>query len=158
MVDYRLVCVGLHPVNYLSVTKQRCSSDDERTPFLMSNNILGGERLPKTLLHHCAAVTGYLMDVIGLKIGFFIFALLWSLIGMAHALAGGWISLAFLRGLMGLAPKRVQRFRPGLTAPNGFPTKARYCGGTFNIGTSLVRCWRGAAAGESHQAMLTFAD
>lgn len=37
-------------------------------------------------------ITGYLMDVIGLKIGFFIFALLWSLINMAHALAGGWIS------------------------------------------------------------------
>ncbi|MEA7520343.1 hypothetical protein ONQ60_28250, partial [Salmonella enterica subsp. enterica serovar Virginia] len=31
-------------------------------------------------------ITGYLMDVIGLKIGFFIFALLWSLINMAHAL------------------------------------------------------------------------
>ncbi|PAP28412.1 MFS transporter, partial [Salmonella enterica subsp. enterica serovar Enteritidis] len=47
-------------------------------------------------------ISGYLMEVIGLKIGFFIFALLWSLIIMALALAGGWICLAFLRGLMGL--------------------------------------------------------
>ncbi|TGD01539.1 MFS transporter, partial [Salmonella enterica subsp. enterica serovar Wilhelmsburg] len=46
--------------------------------------------------------TGSLIEVIGRKIGCFSFAWLWALINMAHALAGGWISLAFLRGLMGL--------------------------------------------------------
>ena len=35
-------------------------------------------------------VCGYVLDVLGLRIGFAIFALAWSLVNMAHALAGNW--------------------------------------------------------------------
>src|ERR1051325_7302551 len=48
-------------------------------------------------------VCGYVLDVLGLKRGFAIFALLWSLISMSHGLAHSWQALAGLRGLLGLA-------------------------------------------------------
>ncbi|BDH47262.1 hexuronate transporter ExuT [Salmonella enterica subsp. enterica serovar Choleraesuis] len=82
-------------------------------------------------------IAGYLLDVVGLKIGFFVFALLWSLINMAHALAGGWISLAFLRGMMGLT--EASAIPAGIKASaEWFPTRERgIAGGLFNIGTSI---------------------
>ncbi len=97
-----LVCVGTI-VNYLSRSSLSVAApammkelhfDEQQYSWVVS-----AFQLCYTIAQ---PITGYLMDVIGLKIGFFIFALLWSLINMAHALAGGWISLAFLRGLMGL--------------------------------------------------------
>ncbi|ELX96907.1 hypothetical protein SEE436_012651, partial [Salmonella enterica subsp. enterica serovar Enteritidis str. 436] len=97
-----LVCVGTI-VNYLSRSSLSVAApammkelhfDEQQYSWVVS-----AFQLCYTIAQ---PITGYLMDVIGLKIGFFIFALLWSLINMAHALAGGWISLAFLRGLMGV--------------------------------------------------------
>src|SRR5262249_24556057 len=46
---------------------------------------------------------GYVLDVIGLKFGFAIFATSWSLITTTHGLAHNWQWLAGLRGLLGLA-------------------------------------------------------
>jgi ACS family hexuronate transporter-like MFS transporter len=46
---------------------------------------------------------GYVLDVVGLKLGFALFAFSWSLISMAHGLAGSWQAFAWLRGLLGLA-------------------------------------------------------
>src|SRR5688572_15018589 len=46
---------------------------------------------------------GYVLDAIGLKTGFAIFAIAWSFISMAHGLANNWLHLAGLRGLLGLA-------------------------------------------------------
>src|ERR1039457_33492 len=46
-------------------------------------------------------VCGYVLDSLGLKAGFAIFAAAWALVNMAHGLAGSWRSLAFLRGLLG---------------------------------------------------------
>ena len=48
-------------------------------------------------------ICGYVMDVIGLKLGFAIFAVAWSFISMAHGLAGSWQALVWLRGLLGFA-------------------------------------------------------
>ncbi|WP_435955906.1 MFS transporter [Dryocola sp. BD626] len=46
-------------------------------------------------------ICGWFMDVVGLKIGFGVLALLWSLICVFHAGAGNWIQLAVLRFFMG---------------------------------------------------------
>src|SRR5438105_4575032 len=46
---------------------------------------------------------GYVLDVIGLKRGYALFAVAWSLISMGHGLAHNWQGLAILRGLLGLA-------------------------------------------------------
>src|SRR5215510_4471232 len=49
---------------------------------------------------------GYALDVLGLRIGFAIFAVAWSFISMAHGLAHTWQMFAGLRGLLGLAEDR----------------------------------------------------
>jgi ACS family hexuronate transporter-like MFS transporter len=82
-------------------------------------------------------VCGYVLDVVGLKIGFAVFAIAWSLISMAHGLAHNWRSFAGLRGLLG--------FAEGCANPAGmkatsewFPARERgLAGGIFNIGASV---------------------
>ena len=39
-------------------------------------------------------VAGYILDVIGLKLGLALFVGAWSLLTMAHGLATGWLSFA----------------------------------------------------------------
>jgi len=82
-------------------------------------------------------VCGYILDVIGLKLGFAIFAFAWSLVSMAHGLAHSWQALAWLRAVLG--------FNEGSANPAGmkataewFPAKERgLAGGIFNIGASV---------------------
>ena len=83
------------------------------------------------------SVCGYILDSIGLRIGFFIFALAWSFANMAHALAINWQSLAFCRGLLGLSESAA--IPAGIKATSEwFPSIERgIAGGLFNIGTSL---------------------
>lgn len=82
-------------------------------------------------------VAGHIIDVIGTKLGFAIFALAWSVACGAAAFATGWQSLAFLRGLLGLTeaagiPAGVK------TTTEWFPAKERSIAiGWFNIGSSI---------------------
>ena len=46
-------------------------------------------------------VAGGVLDALGTRLGFFLFALGWALANMAHALATGWPSLAVFRALLG---------------------------------------------------------
>jgi ACS family hexuronate transporter-like MFS transporter len=71
------------------------------------------------------------------KSGFALFAFLWSVICMAHGLAGNWQMLAGLRGLLGFAEGA---FSPGglKVVSEWFPAKERgLAGGLYNIGPSL---------------------
>ncbi len=82
-------------------------------------------------------VTGYIMDVVGLKIGFAIFAVAWSLITMAHGLVHSWQGLALMRGLLGLPEGAANPAGMKATA-EWFPAKERgLAGGVYNIGASL---------------------
>ena len=82
-------------------------------------------------------IAGFILDIVRLKMGLFIFALAWGIITMAHALAGNWQALAWLRGLQG--------FAEGIAQPGGlkvvsewFPSKERgLAGGIYNIGASI---------------------
>jgi len=82
-------------------------------------------------------IVGYVLDSIGLKYGFALFATAWSLISMAHGLASSWPAFAVLRGLLG--------FAEGSAHPAGmksvatwFPAKERgFAGGVYNIGASF---------------------
>ena len=80
---------------------------------------------------------GYVLDVIGLKYGFAIFATAWSLICMAHGMATNWQTLAVLRGLLGFAEGSANP--AGMKAVSEwFPAKERgLAGGVFNIGASF---------------------
>jgi ACS family hexuronate transporter-like MFS transporter len=82
-------------------------------------------------------ICGYVMDVIGLKMGFAIFAVAWSIISMAHGLAGSWVALFWLRGLLGLAEGSANP--AGMKATSEwFPSQERgLAGGVFNIGASF---------------------
>jgi len=80
---------------------------------------------------------GYVLDVLGLKTGFALFAIAWSLISMAHGLAHSWPALAWLRGLLGLAEGSANPAGMKATA-EWFPARERgLAGGLFNIGASV---------------------
>jgi ACS family hexuronate transporter-like MFS transporter len=82
-------------------------------------------------------LVGYIIDILGVKSGFALFAFLWSVICMAHGLAGSWQILAGLRGLLGFAEGA---FSPGglKVVSEWFPAKERgLAGGLYNIGPSL---------------------
>lgn len=84
-----------------------------------------------------APICGYLLDVIGLKIGFAIFAVLWSVLNLAHGFATGWPMLALLRGGMGLTEATAMPAGMKATA-EWFPANERGIAvGVFNTGTSL---------------------
>ena len=80
---------------------------------------------------------GYVLDVIGLKYGYALFAILWSVISMAHGLAHNWQMLAGLRGLLGLAEGSANP--AGMKATSEWlPAKERgLAGGVYNIGASF---------------------
>jgi MFS transporter, ACS family, hexuronate transporter len=82
-------------------------------------------------------VAGYILDVVGLKIGFAIFALAWAASNMLHGLATGWGSLAFFRGLLGMSEAAI--FPAGMkTITQWFPAKERSVAtGWLNTGTSV---------------------
>lgn len=82
-------------------------------------------------------LAGYVMDVIGLKLGFGLFALAWAVIMALHGAANSWQMLAVLRGLMGFAEGTAQ---PGgmKAVAEWFPAKERgFAGGFYNIGASF---------------------
>src|SRR5687767_13878070 len=80
---------------------------------------------------------GYVMDRVGLKVGFGIFAIGWSFVSMAHGLANNWQALFGLRALLGLAE--------GSANPAGFKATSEWfpaterglAGGFFDMGASL---------------------
>ena len=82
-------------------------------------------------------ICGYVMDTIGLKLGFAMFAIAWSFICMAHGLAGNWQTLFGLRALLGFAEGSANP--AGMKATSEwFPATERgLAGGFFNMGASL---------------------
>src|SRR5205085_8127684 len=82
-------------------------------------------------------VAGYVLDTIGTKIGFAVFALAWSVACAAAALSSGWQSLALFRGLLGLS--EAAGLPAGVEATTEwFPAKERSVAiGWFNIGSSI---------------------
>jgi MFS transporter, ACS family, hexuronate transporter len=82
-------------------------------------------------------VCGYVLDTLGLKMGFAIFAIAWSLVNMAHGLAGSWQAFAWLRGLLGFAEGSANPAGMKATA-EWFPARERgIAGGVFNTGASV---------------------
>ncbi|MEO8595164.1 MAG: MFS transporter [Candidatus Solibacter sp.] len=81
-------------------------------------------------------ICGYVLDVVGLKIGYAIFAVAWSIINMTHGLANSWQTLAVLRGALGFAEGSANP--AGMKATSEwFPAKERgLAGGVYNIGAS----------------------
>ncbi|NLS52559.1 MFS transporter [Hafnia alvei] len=84
-----------------------------------------------------APVVGYVIDIIGVKRGIAIFAIGWSVANMAHGTAGGWQSLAFWRGTMGVTESSANPAGMKVVA-EWFPAKERGLAcGIYSMGTSL---------------------
>lgn len=96
--------------------------------------IVGAFQLAYTVMQ---PVCGFIVDRIGLQLGFALFAAAWSVANMVHAFAGGWISLAFFRGLLGMTEAAV--IPAGMKSiAEWFPARERSVAtGWFNAGTSL---------------------
>lgn len=82
-------------------------------------------------------VCGYLLDVIGLKLGLGLFVGAWSLLTMAHGLATGWLGFAGLRGFLGMVEGAAQPAGMKVVA-QWFPARERgLAAGIYNIGASF---------------------
>lgn len=82
-------------------------------------------------------VAGYLLDVLGTKVGYAVFAVAWAIFCGATALAGSWGGLALARGAVGAAEAAM--IPAGLKASSEwFPAKERSIAvGYFNVGSSI---------------------
>lgn len=82
-------------------------------------------------------VAGYVLDLLGTKIGYAVFALLWALFCMGTALANSLGGLAIARGAVGMAEAAM--IPAGLKASSEwFPAKERSIAvGYFNVSSSI---------------------
>lgn len=48
-------------------------------------------------------IVGYVIDTIGLKLGFFLCAMIWGVATLMHSLMGSWQGLAAVRAIMGFS-------------------------------------------------------
>jgi ACS family hexuronate transporter-like MFS transporter len=96
--------------------------------------VVGAFQIAYTIMQ---PVAGFIVDHIGLRTGFALFAVAWSVANMLHAFASGWLGLAAFRGLLGLAESAA--VPSGIKAiAEWFPGRERSVAvGWFNAGTSL---------------------
>lgn len=82
-------------------------------------------------------IVGYVIDTIGLKLGFFLCAMIWGVATLMHSLMGSWQGLAAVRVIMGFS--EASAIPAGVkTASTWFPAKERgIATGVFNMGTSF---------------------
>jgi ACS family hexuronate transporter-like MFS transporter len=82
-------------------------------------------------------VAGFVLDAIGTKMGFALFALAWSLACACAAFATNWQGMAFFRGVLGLT--EAAGIPAGVKATTEwFPARERSVAiGWFNIGSSI---------------------
>lgn len=82
-------------------------------------------------------VAGSVLDALGTRLGFFIFAVGWAFANMAHAFATGTASLAFFRGLLG-ATEAAAIPAGAKTVSEWFPPRERpLATSAFQMGTSV---------------------
>jgi len=96
--------------------------------------VVGAFQLAYTLMQ---PVCGLVIDLLGLRFGYALFAALWSAASMMHGTAGGWLSLAGWRAALGFS--EAAAIPAGVKAVGEwFPAEQRSVGvGWFNAGTSI---------------------
>ncbi|RVU04494.1 MFS transporter [Novosphingobium umbonatum] len=82
-------------------------------------------------------VAGAVLDSLGTRLGFMIFAVGWAVANALHALSGGWVGLAFFRGLLG-ANEAAAIPAGTKVVSEWFPARERSLAtSAFQMGTSL---------------------
>lgn len=119
--------------NALGIMAEEIIRDLEITPKEYSY-ITGAFQLAYTIFQ---PVVGWFVDVIGLRIGFAIMVVIWSVMCMFHAGAATWIHLAILRFVMGGAESVIAPANAKVIS-TWFPKKERsIANGWSMIGFSL---------------------
>jgi ACS family hexuronate transporter-like MFS transporter len=132
-----LICAGTI-ANYLARNSLGVLAPQLKVTFSMSTEqysyVVGAFQVAYTVMQ---PVAGFIVDHIGLRTGFALFAVAWSLANMLHAFATSWPWLAAFRGLLGLAESAA--VPSGIKAiAEWFPARERSVAvGWFNAGTSL---------------------
>jgi len=132
-----LVCLGTI-INYLARNSLAVLGPQLKTTLQFTTRqysyIVAAFQLAYTVMQ---PVCGWVIDRLGLRLSFALFAIAWSIIGTLHSAATGWRSLAALRGLLGL--NQACAIPAGVKAvAEWFPGKERSVAiGWFNAGTSL---------------------
>ena len=124
--------------NYIARNSLGALAPELKTTMAMTTEqysyVVGAFQLAYTVMQ---PIAGYIVDHFGLRVGFALFAIVWSVANMMHALAGGWVSLAFFRGLLGMS--EAAAIPSGMKAiAEWFPARERSVAtGFFNAGTSF---------------------
>ncbi|WP_338505487.1 MFS transporter [Erwinia aphidicola] len=130
-------------VNYLTRNSLGILAPELKTSLNMSTEqyswVVAAFQLAYTLFQ---PICGWLIDVVGLKLGFLLCASVWAIVCMLHAGAGSWLHLAILRFFMGGAEAAAT---PANAKAIGdwFPKKERpvaagWAGVGFSIGAMLA--------------------
>lgn len=132
-----LICLGTI-ANYLARNSLGVLAPELKTTLAISTEqysyVVGAFQLAYTIMQ---PVAGFIVDRMGLRAGFALFGVAWSVANMLHALAATWLGLAFFRALLGLA--EAAAVPSGIKAiAEWFPARERSVAvGWFNAGTSL---------------------
>lgn len=82
-------------------------------------------------------VAGAVVDALGARLGFFLFAVGWALANMGHALAGGWQSLAVFRAMLGATEASAIPTGAKVTSLWFPPRERPLATSLFQMGTSV---------------------
>ncbi|PXW19943.1 MFS transporter [Pantoea sp. JKS000250] len=130
-------------VNYITRNSLGILASELKTSLNMTTEqyswVVAAFQLAYTLFQ---PICGWLIDVIGLKMGFLICALIWSVTCLLHAGAGSWLHLALLRFVMG-ASEAAATPANAKAIGDWFPKKERpvaagWAGVGFSIGAMLA--------------------
>lgn len=130
-------------VNYITRNSLGILAPELKTDLGMTTQqysyVVGAFQLAYTFFQ---PLCGWLIDVIGLKVGFVICASAWAVICMFHAGVGSWLHLAILRFFMGAAEAAATP-ATAKTLGEWFPRKERpvaagWAGVGFSIGAMLA--------------------
>jgi len=130
-------------VNYVTRNSLGILAPELKTSLNMSTEhyswVVAAFQLAYTLFQ---PLCGWLIDIIGLKMGFLICALIWSVTCLLHAGAGSWLHLALLRFVMG-ASEAAATPANAKAIGDWFPKKERpvaagWAGVGFSVGAMLA--------------------
>ena len=125
-------------LNYLARSTLSVAAPQLKTEFGMSTEdyswVVLAFQASYTVMQ---TVAGGVLDALGTRLGFFLFAVGWALANMAHALATGWPSLALFRALLG-ASEAAAIPAGAKTVSEWFPPRERSLAtSVFQMGTSV---------------------
>jgi ACS family hexuronate transporter-like MFS transporter len=132
-----LVALGT-VLNYLARSSLSVAAPTLKQSFDMSTQeyswVVAAFQITYTIMQ---PLSGRVLDLVGVRLGFALFAVGWSFANCLHAFATGWPTLAFFRGLLGLT--EAAAIPAGMkVVSEWFPARERTVAtGWFNVGSSL---------------------